>query len=166
LAGSLIAYQTFGRQKFAGLGTCEAGVGVQNKMLRPYRDSRPRTPAVCGALRLASVCVQVAQEGGMVARIGRGATCAVSIKGKRTAPCACPEDLARNGSHGGARSACGRPGRAAPLLTFRLLAVEIEAYHKRAGQHRPHVGPGVGEGEVEGECLSRLDHRELTSLPR
>ncbi len=49
-------------------------------------------------------------------------------------PCACPEDLARNGSRCGARSAYSRPGGASPKCYVRdVTAAEIAAY--RAG-HR------------------------------
>ncbi len=47
-------------------------------------------------------------------------------------PCACPEDLARNGSHCGGRSAYSRPGGAAPYCyPSDVPAREIEAYRKR-----------------------------------
>jgi len=46
-------------------------------------------------------------------------------------PCACPEDLARNGSRCGGRSAYSRPGGAAPYCYPRdVPADEIQAYRK------------------------------------
>jgi hypothetical protein len=49
-------------------------------------------------------------------------------------PCACPEDLARNGSRCGKRSAYSRPGGAAPYCYVTDVPKEkIEAY--RAAAH-------------------------------
>ena len=47
-------------------------------------------------------------------------------------PCACPDDLARNGSRCGGRSAYSRPGGAAPYCnTSDVPAAEIRAYRAR-----------------------------------
>jgi hypothetical protein len=47
-------------------------------------------------------------------------------------PCACPDDLARNGSRCGGRSAYSRPGGAAPYCnTSDVPASEIKAYRAR-----------------------------------
>jgi hypothetical protein len=47
-------------------------------------------------------------------------------------PCACPGDLARNGSRCGGRSAYSRPGGAHPYCYPRdVPSVEIEAFRKR-----------------------------------
>jgi hypothetical protein len=49
-------------------------------------------------------------------------------------PCACPEDLARNGSRCGLRSAYSRPGGAEPKCYPQDVSkAEIDAYR---GQHR------------------------------
>jgi hypothetical protein len=46
-------------------------------------------------------------------------------------PCACPDDLARNGSRCGRRSAYSRPGGASPkCYVSDVTAAEIEAYRK------------------------------------
>jgi hypothetical protein len=48
-------------------------------------------------------------------------------------PCACPDDLARNGSRCGGRSAHSRPGGASPkCYVSDVTAAEIEAYRTRA----------------------------------
>src|ERR1700676_460226 len=48
-------------------------------------------------------------------------------------PCACPEDLARNGSRCGGRSAHSRPGGASPYCyPSDVPTAEIEAYRKRS----------------------------------
>jgi hypothetical protein len=47
-------------------------------------------------------------------------------------PCACPEDLARNGSRCGGRSAYSRPGGASPkCYVSDVTAAEIAAYPNR-----------------------------------
>jgi hypothetical protein len=60
---------------------------------------------------------------------------AIIVKASRDAyyrtghPCACPEDLARNGSRCGGRSAYIRPGGAAPYCnTSDVPPIEIKAY--------------------------------------
>ena len=62
---------------------------------------------------------------------------AAIVKGGRDAyyatghPCACPEDLARNGSRCGGRSAYSRPGGASPkCYVSDVTAAEIAAYRK------------------------------------
>jgi hypothetical protein len=48
-------------------------------------------------------------------------------------PCACPDDLPRNGSRCGARSAYLRPGGASPLCYVSdVTKAQIEAYKARA----------------------------------
>jgi hypothetical protein len=48
-------------------------------------------------------------------------------------PCACPDDLARNGSRCGGRSAYSRPGGASPkCYVTDIIPAEIESYRKRA----------------------------------
>jgi hypothetical protein len=47
-------------------------------------------------------------------------------------PCACPEDLARNGSRCGGRSAYSRPGGASPLCYISdVTKAQIEAYRSK-----------------------------------
>lgn len=47
-------------------------------------------------------------------------------------PCACPDDLARNGSRCGGRSAYSRPGGAEPkCYTNDVTAADIAAYRVR-----------------------------------
>jgi len=47
-------------------------------------------------------------------------------------PCACPDDLARNGSHCGGRSAYSRPGGASPLCYVSdVTKDQIEAYKNK-----------------------------------
>jgi hypothetical protein len=47
-------------------------------------------------------------------------------------PCACPDDLARNGSRCGGRSAYSRPGGASPYCNMSdVPAAEIKAYRAR-----------------------------------
>lgn len=47
-------------------------------------------------------------------------------------PCACPDDLARNGSHCGGRSAYSRPGGAEPKCYPRDVSkAEIDAYRNQ-----------------------------------
>jgi len=45
-------------------------------------------------------------------------------------PCACPEDLARNGSRCGARSAHDRPGGAAPLCYASEVTADMVARYR------------------------------------
>jgi hypothetical protein len=63
---------------------------------------------------------------------------AVLVKQSREAyyasghPCACPDDLARDGSHCGGRSAASRPGGASPYCYPSQVPIsEIEAYRAR-----------------------------------
>jgi hypothetical protein len=51
-------------------------------------------------------------------------------------PCACPEDLARNGSRCGGRSAYSRPGGATPLCYLSdVTAAHLAAFRARQPSH-------------------------------
>jgi hypothetical protein len=52
-------------------------------------------------------------------------------------PCACPDDLTRNGQHCGGRSAYSRPGGASPLCYPSDVTAEmIQSYQERARSQR------------------------------
>jgi hypothetical protein len=87
----------------------------------PQPDAQRKTREVLTATAIAAIIVQASRD--QYYRTGH--------------PCACPEDLTRNGQRCGGRSAYSRPGGAAPLCyPTDVTPAMIEAYRRTATTSR------------------------------
>jgi hypothetical protein len=116
---------------------------VNEPAIRPSPIPSPSSTPSAKASQLAPTALQPDTKRRVEVALTAAAIGAIIIKASRDRyyatghPCACPDDLMRNGRACGGRSAYSRPGGAAPLCyPADVSAGMIEAYRKTATASR------------------------------
>jgi hypothetical protein len=112
------------------LATAVDGVGgPTNSTSLPVQPSPPKLPEKpVDKKRIGEVVLTAAAIAAIIVKSSRDQYYATGH------PCACPDDLMRNGRACGGRSAYSRPGGAAPLCySTDVTAAIIESYRNKAG---------------------------------